>query len=62
MATSLTTKELAALDETLGTEQLLVKRCTAAANACTDPTIKQHFTSMAQRHQKHYDILQKFLH
>jgi hypothetical protein len=61
MTTSLTIKELSALDEQLGSEQLLVKRCRAAATACTDPTIKQNFTAMADRHQKHYDTLKKFL-
>ncbi|HNX13272.1 MAG TPA: spore coat protein [Oscillospiraceae bacterium] len=61
MTTSLTSKELCALDEQLGTEQLLVKRCRAAATACTDPSIKQHFTTMADSHQKHYDTLRKFL-
>lgn len=61
MATSLTTKELSALDEQLGSEQLLIKRCNAACAACTDPTIKEHFASMAQRHQKHYDTLKTFL-
>ena len=61
MATSLTTKELGALDEQLGSEQLMVKRCVAAAESCTDPTIKQHFNAMAQRHQKHFDTLKKFL-
>jgi len=61
MTTSLTTKELSALDEQLGSEQLMVKRCRAAASACTDPSIKQHFTTMADRHQKHYDTLVKFL-
>ncbi len=61
MTTSLTSKELMALDEQLGSEQLLVKRCRAAATACTDPSIKQHFTAMADRHQKHYDTLKRFL-
>ena len=62
MATNnLSTKELGALDELLGSEQLLVKRCRTAATGCTDPAIKQHLTAVAQRHQAHYDALVKFL-
>ncbi len=61
MSNPLTVKELEALNEELGSEQLMVKRCRAAADACGEQALRDHFTQMADRHQKHYDTLVTFL-
>ena len=58
---NLTAKELALLPDTLGTEQLLVKRFQNAASSCCDPQMKQQFEQTAQRHQQHFNTLQSYL-
>jgi len=58
---SLTSKELTALEDTLGGEQNLVKKFQALASLCNDSKIKQELEGMAQVHQQHVNALAKFL-
>ena len=58
---SLTSKELTALEDTLGSEQGLVKKYQALACLCNDDRIRQDLEGMAQRHQQHVNTLAKFL-
>lgn len=58
---NLTAKELTLLTESLGSEQLLVKRFQNAATSCCDPQMKQQFEQTAQRHQQHFDTLRNYL-
>ena len=57
----LTTKELTALEDQLGVEQVLVKKYNTMAGQCTDPAIKSKLTSIAGRHQQHYNTLMGYL-
>ena len=57
----LTSKELTALEDTLGAEQNLVKKFKALASLCNDEQIKQDLESMANRHQQHANQLITFL-
>ena len=54
---NLTTKELTALEDTLGYEQVLIKKYHTWANQCQDPAIKSRLENVANRHQEHYDTL-----
>ena len=58
---SLTSKELTALEDTLGSEQNLVKKYQALAALCNDSKIQKDLESMAQMHQQHVNSLAKFL-
>jgi len=58
---NLTCKELTALDETLGSEQNLVKKYKAMASLCNDPKIRQDLENMANMHQQHANQLATFL-
>ena len=58
---SLTSKELTALEDTLGSEQNLVKKYQALANLCNDSKIQKDLETMAQMHQRHVNALAKFL-
>jgi len=58
---NLTAKELTALEDTLGSEQNLVKKFQALASLCNDTKIQQELESMAQVHQKHVNALVQFL-
>ena len=58
---SLTSKELTALEDTLGSEQNLVKKYQALASLCNDPKIQADLESMAKMHQQHVNSLAKFL-
>lgn len=58
---NLTTKELSALEDTLGSEQNLVKKYQAMASMCTDQKIRADLESAAQKHQQHADTLATFL-
>ena len=60
MAT-LTTKELTALEERLGGEQVLIKKYRTLAGQCSDAAIQTSLESMAGRHQQHYDKLLTYL-
>ena len=58
---SLTSKELTALEDTLGAEQNLVKKFQALASLCNDTKIQQELNGMAQVHQQHVNALARFL-
>ncbi|MCL2081521.1 MAG: spore coat protein [Oscillospiraceae bacterium] len=58
----LTTKELTALEDQLGVEQVMIKKYNAMANQCSDPAIRHRLTSIAGRHQQHYNTLIGYLH
>ncbi|MCL2562682.1 MAG: spore coat protein [Oscillospiraceae bacterium] len=58
---SLTSKELTALEDTIGSEQNLVKKFQALACLCDDSKIQQELEGMAQVHQQHVNSLAKFL-
>ena len=60
MAT-LTTKELTALEEQLGAEQVLIKKYRTMASSSNDTAIKTRYESIASRHQQHYDTLVNYL-
>lgn len=52
-----TQREFLWLDDLLHHEELEVKHCLDAAQRCSDPQLKQLLTSLAQRHQQHFDQL-----
>jgi len=58
---TLTTKELTALEEQLGSEQNLVKKYQALASICSDATVRQRLESAAAKHQEHVNSLLPFL-
>ncbi|MCL2546647.1 MAG: spore coat protein [Oscillospiraceae bacterium] len=58
---NLTTKELTALEDTLGYEQVLIKKYQTLASQCSDAAIKSRLENIANRHQGHYDALFNFL-
>ena len=58
---NLTTKELTALEDSLGSEQVLVKKYRTLASQCTDTAIKSRLENIANRHQGHYDALFNYL-
>ncbi|MDR1157906.1 MAG: hypothetical protein LBK75_06315 [Oscillospiraceae bacterium] len=58
---NLTTKECSALKDLLGTEQILVKKYRTMAGQCTDAALKNQFTGIAARHQRHFDTLTNHL-
>ena len=58
---NLTTKELTALDEQIGSEQNLVKKYEALACLCSDTKIQQDLVNCASKHREHYNTLVSFL-
>ncbi|MDR3207950.1 MAG: spore coat protein [Oscillospiraceae bacterium] len=54
---NLTTKELTALEDQLGVEQVLIKKYRTMAGQCADAGLKNRLESIAGRHQQHYDTL-----
>lgn len=58
---NLTTKELAALEDQLGFEQILVKKYTALSTQCTDAALKSKCSEIAAKHQTHYNTLLNYL-
>ncbi|MCL2299154.1 MAG: spore coat protein [Firmicutes bacterium] len=59
---NLTQKELTALEEALGAEQLLVKKFRTYAQQAQDPQIRDSAEQMAGRHKQHYDTLMGYLY
>lgn len=53
----MTTKELTALEEQLGEEQVVVKKYRTMASQCSDPAIRSKCEEIANRHQRHFDTL-----
>ncbi|SHH85910.1 hypothetical protein SAMN02745823_01228 [Sporobacter termitidis DSM 10068] len=58
---NLTSKELSALEDQIGQEQLLVKKYQAMSNMCQNQQIKQCLTDYAGKHQQHCNTLLTFL-
>lgn len=58
---NLSAKELTALSEQLGLEQMLVTKFKCEAECCNDTEIKQKFSEISQKHQSHFDQLKTFL-
>lgn len=58
---NLSAKELTALEEQLGSEQMLVKKYETFAQSCTDPTLKSQLERMAGLHQVHFNKLKTHL-
>ena len=54
---ALTEKELSAIEDQLSCEKLLIAKCTAYAQQCTDPELKQKCNAIAGKHQTHYEKL-----
>lgn len=58
---NLTSKELTALEEQLGTEQMLVKKFESMASMCTDTKLQQDLNNFASKHRAHYNTLISFM-
>ncbi|NCB73795.1 MAG: spore coat protein [Clostridia bacterium] len=58
---NLTSKELTALEEQIGSEQVLVKKYEAMASMCSDTKIQQDLNNFASKHRAHYNTLITFL-
>ena len=58
---NLTCKELSALEDQLGQEQMLVKKYQAMSGLCANQQVKQRLGDFANKHQQHYDTLVSFL-
>lgn len=54
---NLTTKELQALEDQLGAEQLAISKNKMYAEAACDAQLKEVFNSVAAKHQEHYNKL-----
>ena len=54
---NLTSKELSAIEDQLGMEQVLVKKYKTYASMSTDPQIKTQCEEIAAKHQSHYTRL-----
>lgn len=57
----MTTKELTALEEQLGSEQVLIKKYRTMASQCQDVALKTKLDGIASRHQQHFDTLKGYL-
>jgi len=58
---NLTSKELAALEDQLAGEEILVKKYTTFAQQCTDSALKTKWGAIADTHRKHYNTLLGYL-
>lgn len=56
-----TQAELMQLRENLSSELLMIQKCGVYAAHCTDPQLKQLFSSLQQAHQRHYHTLMRHL-
>ncbi len=57
MNTNLTEKEVSALGDLLGSEELLVKKFNMLAEITTDQEIRSKLQSIANKHQEHFNKL-----
>ena len=53
----ITEKELTALGDLMSAESLLAAKCCDMACCTQDAALKDHYTQMAQQHQRHFDQL-----
>ncbi|MDR3149142.1 MAG: spore coat protein [Oscillospiraceae bacterium] len=58
---TLTSKELTALEDTINAEQVLVKKYKAMAMLAQDQAIKDELNGYATKHQQHASTLLTFL-
>ena len=58
---NLTSKELAALEDQLAEEEILVKKYRTFADDCTDNALKSKCSAIADTHQKHFNTLLGYL-
>ena len=58
---NLTSKELTALEDQIGHEEILVKKYEAMASLTSDCQMQQNFTSIADKHRQHFNTLVSFL-
>lgn len=58
---NLTSKEATALEEQLGSEQVLIAKYRGMAAMCSDAVIKTKLEQIASRHQQHYDRIVGYL-
>ncbi len=54
---NITEKELSALSDLLSAEQVSIAKYKATAEMTADAAIKDKYTQMAARHQRHFDEL-----
>jgi len=57
----LSAKELTALGEQLGTEEMLVSKYNEMSNLSEDAQSKQLFKEIAKKHQGHFEQLKDFI-
>lgn len=58
---AITEKELTAIEDQLGNEQMMVTKFRAYSQMCSDQELKQKCECIAQKHQSHFDQLISFL-
>ena len=58
---TLTSKELTALEDQIGSEATLVKKYEAMACLCADTRIQKQFNDFANKHRAHCNTLVSFL-
>lgn len=58
---NLTAKELTAISEQAGSEEMLVKKFESMAAMCTDTKIQQDLYGFANKHRAHYNTIISFL-
>jgi len=58
---NLTAKELTALGDQIGQEEILVRKYEALSELCQDAKFKQDFVNFAEKHRQHYNRLVTFL-
>ena len=59
---NLTAKELAALEDQLNYEQVLIKKFKDYSQAASDPQIKNSCEQIANQHKQHFDTLMGHLY
>ncbi len=58
---NITAKELSALEDQLGYENVLIKKYRAFALQCTDTELQTKCNAIADKHQHHYNTLMGYL-
>lgn len=58
---TLTSKELAVLEDQLGQEALACKKCESYAQHFTEPALKNFSSQLAQHHRQRYGNLMRYL-
>ncbi|MGN1059065.1 MAG: spore coat protein [Clostridia bacterium] len=58
---NLTNKELIALEDQLGYEQVLTKKYRTFASECQDAQLKAKCNQIADKHQQHFNTLMGYL-